>query len=155
MLRKSLLLATGFLLAANIASAQTTPGAAAAPPPDGAMMAGPPNALPAIPRGNHYVCHPARATNFRPLKASFVDQFGEIDVLVTGVTRLCAPATKRYNGRITEVVDKTEHLVCYSIRPNQVQRLPRVLTNNQFGPLTLDLAQPNEICLPSGKIPLR
>ena len=155
MLRKSLLLASSLLLAANMALAQTTPDAATAPPPAGGMMAGPLPALPMIPKGNHYVCYPARAAQFRPLKASFVDQFGEIDVIVTGVTRLCAPATKRYNGRITEVVDKTEHLVCYSIKPNQVQRLPRVLTNNQFGPLTLDLAQPNEICLPSGKTPLR
>ena len=110
--------------------------------------------LPAIPVGNHYVCYPVKAVDFKPLKASFVDQFGEIDVTVTGITRLCAPATKRFNGKITEVVNKDLHLVCYSIKPNQTQTLPKVLINNQFGALTLALAQPNEICLPSGKTPL-
>ncbi len=111
--------------------------------------------LPPIPAGNHYVCYPAKAAEFKPRKASFVDQFGEIDVLVTGITRLCAPATKRYNGKITEMVNKDLHLVCYSIKPNQEQKLPKVLTNDQFGPETLALAQPNEICLPAGKIPLK
>lgn len=110
--------------------------------------------LPPIPKGNHYVCYPAKVAEFKPFKASFVDQFGEIDVTVVGVTRLCAPATKRYNGKITEVVDKNLHLVCYAIKPNQTQNLPKVVTNNQFGPLTLTLDQPNEICLPSGKLPL-
>lgn len=111
--------------------------------------------LPAIPLGNHYVCYPAKAPEFKPRKASFVDQFGEIDVMVTGITRLCAPATKRYNGKITEVVNKDLHLVCYSIKPDQQQKLPKVLTNDQFGPETLALSQPNEICLPAGKIPLK
>ena len=110
--------------------------------------------LPAIPVGNHYVCYPAHAVDFKPRKASFVDQFGEIDVEVVGITRLCAPATKRYNGKITEVVDKNLHLVCYAIKPMQDQKLPKVLTNNQFDPATLTLGQPNEICLPTGKLPL-
>jgi hypothetical protein len=109
--------------------------------------------LPPIPVGNHYVCYPAKG-EFKPVKASFVDQFGEIDVVVTGITRLCAPATKRYNGKITEVVNKNLHLVCYSIKPNQTQKLPKVLINDQFASGTLVLEQPNEICLPAGKLPL-
>ncbi len=110
--------------------------------------------LPPIPKGNHYVCYPAKAEKFAPRKASFVDQFGEIDVEVTGITRLCAPATKRYDGKITPVVDKALHLVCYSIKVAKGVKLPKVITNNQFGSQTLVLAQPNEICLPTGKTPL-
>ena len=109
--------------------------------------------LPPIPVGNHYVCYPAKG-EFKPVKASFVDQFGEIDVVVTGITRLCAPATKRYNGKITEVVNKNLHLVCYSIKPTKEQMLPKVLINDQFASATLVLEQPNEICLPAGKLPL-
>jgi hypothetical protein len=108
---------------------------------------------PPIPKGNHYVCYPAKA-EFKPRKASFVDQFGEIDVEVTGITRLCAPALKRYNSTITPVVDKALHLVCYSIKVAKDVKLPKVLTNNQFGTATLVLTQPNEICLPTGKTPL-
>ena len=111
--------------------------------------------LPDIPKGNHYVCYPVKPIDFKAIKASFVDQFGEIDVTVTGITRLCAPATKRYNGKITEVVNKDLHLVCYSIKPNQEQTLPKVLINDQFGSAVLSLAQPNEICLPAGKLPLK
>lgn len=109
--------------------------------------------LPPIPVSNHYVCYPAQA-KFKPRRASFVDQFGEIDVTVTGITRLCAPATKRYDAKITPVVDKDSHLVCYSIKSDRTQKLPKVLINDQFGPLTLTLDQTNEICLPAGKLPL-
>ena len=110
---------------------------------------------PPIPKGNHYVCHPAKVEKFAERKASFADQFGAIDVVVTGITRVCTPAEKRYNNQITPVVDKSLHLVCYSIKPSQAQKLPKVLTNDQFGPETIVLAQPNEICLPAGKLPLK
>jgi len=107
--------------------------------------------LPEIPAGNHYVCYPAKG-EFKERKASFVTQFGEIDTVVTGITRICAPAEKRYNSKITPIVNKALHLVCYAIKVENPKPLPKALINNQFGGVTLTVGQPNEICLPSGKV---
>lgn len=155
MLRKSLVLAAGLLLAANIASAQTTPDAAAAPAP-APGMAGPPVVippipLPIIPVGNHYVCYPVKPQNvFVPTKAVFTDQFGSVPALVTNVTRLCNPANKLINGRLYKMVDPNLHLTCYAIRP--IQFVPRqVRTTDQFGTRFLTVYPPTEVCLPAAK----
>jgi hypothetical protein len=110
--------------------------------------------LPPIPKGNHYVCYPAEG-KFEQRKASFVTQFGEIDTVVTGITRICAPAEKRYNSTITPMVDKTLHIVCYAIKVLNPKPLPKAIINNQFGATTIAVGQPTEICLPTGKMLLQ
>lgn len=112
--------------------------------------------LPPIPKGNHYVCYPARVDQqFKVRKATFQDQFGKWNVYVTGITRLCTPALKRYGRTVSEPVDKRLHQVCYSIRLASKNPLPKVVTNDQFGAERLYLSPPREVCLPAGKMVIK
>lgn len=147
MLRKSLMLAAGFMLAANLASAQT------AMAPAGGMAA-PVAALPipVVPIGNHYVCYPVRPQQvFAPIRAVFTDQFGPVQALVTNITRLCNPATKLMIDRPYKIIDANLHLTCYAIRPvHYVVR--QVRTTDQFGTRVLTVMPPTEVCLPAAKM---
>lgn len=112
---------------------------------------------PPIPPGDHYVCYPVVKSGRRPDigRLEFEDQFGTHTVVVLAVTRLCAPALKRRAGeKPVPVRDPRLHLVCYSIRATETH-IPPVTTHDQFTPNQLALGQPNEVCLPAGKTPLK
>jgi hypothetical protein len=154
--------ASAFVLSAAMASAQgnTTAGAPINPLVPRATTTAPAGvpagvALPAIPIANHYVCYPVKETaQFKPRTATFSDQFGTWTVTVLGITHLCTPALKRAEGKVYEMVNKNLHMTCYKIR-YQGGALPKVLTNDQFGPQTLYLSPATTVCLPAGKIPLK
>jgi hypothetical protein len=146
-------LATVFTFSGAMALAQ---GTMSGPMNDNSLVPGaaPQSALPSIPVGNHYVCYPVKGAQFKPRTATFRDQFGAWTVTVIGITRLCAPAEKRADGKVYEMVNKGLHLTCYTIR-YQGGALPPVMTNDQFGPQKLTLAPATEVCLPAGKAPIR
>jgi hypothetical protein len=109
-------------------------------------------ALPAIPIANHYVCYPVKETaQFKPRTATFHDQFGTWTATVLGITHLCTPADKRAEGKVYPMVNPKLHMTCYKIK-YQGGALPKVLTNDQFGPQTLYLSPATTVCLPAGKI---
>ncbi|HXC56627.1 MAG TPA: hypothetical protein VNU97_15115 [Rhizomicrobium sp.] len=110
---------------------------------------------PEIPVGNHYACYPVRQEgDFRPVTAVFTDQFGHFGAVVTGITRLCNPATKLMDGRPYKMVDANLHLTCYAIRPVDFGRRT-VRTTDQFGTRELLVAPPTEVCLPAAKTLLK
>ena len=112
--------------------------------------------IPAIPRGNHYICYPASFTDpFIRRTAFFTDQFGTWKVVVLGITKLCVPARKTIGRTTFDMVDPAAHLTCYKIELGTPNQLPRVITNDQFGAhLRVRLSLPTEVCLPAGKLKL-
>jgi hypothetical protein len=112
--------------------------------------------LPPIPKGNHYACYPARLTDpFKPRVVTLTDQMGTYKVQVVTLTRVCMPVRKTVDGKVFEPVDPKAHLDCYAIKGGEV-KLTDVIINDQFGGHTnVRLAQPNEICLPAGKLKMK
>jgi hypothetical protein len=142
---------TALVMTAGLASAQPATKPVGNVPAAGAAILRPPGDFPLlIPRGNHYVCYPAKAARIEPIKAVFHDQFGDEAVTVVGITRVCAPANKRTATGSAEVVDRNLHYTCYQIRdPRGVAK--RVLTRDQFVEQKVDLSAATEVCLPAGK----
>ena len=105
---------------------------------------------PEIPEGDHYLCYNLN----KPYKTviDLQDQFGTYKFNVFAITRLCNPVQKRHNNRVYPIRNKNLHYVCYRGETHQVKR--QVVTNNQFGPDTLTVVGPTEVCLPSGKMEL-
>lgn len=111
-----------------------------------------------VPRGNHYDCYAATKLGpHQPRRVGLSDQFGRRWVSVLRVTRICVPANKFHNGRITPAPDPRLHLVCYEvITPVPQPPIPVVLIRNQFGYAKLRVERKiRELCLPSSKIKLR
>ncbi len=144
---------TGALLC-TFAVAFAQPAGTVAPVPGGLTSAAtlPAGvALPAIPKGNHYVCYPVKVENFKPRTVTFRDQFGAWTVTVIRPTHLCTPAEKRADNRFYPMTDPKLHMMCYAIGYNG-KPLPPVLVNDQFGGLKLTLGQASTVCLPAGKV---
>ena len=143
--------AAALLLSFGFASAQGTATAPLAAPAK--------SEPPKVPVGNHYVCYPVKSQEFTERDASFSDQFFGRSVKVVAITRLCTPAAKKVGTRETKIVNGDLHLVCYAIKPNPKTKVPppppAVLTNDQFGLRTLNMAEPTEVCLPAGKTIIR
>jgi hypothetical protein len=151
--------ATAFVLSVAMVSAQGTlttraPANPLVPATPAATATGVPAgvALPAIPIGNHYVCYPVKeSAQFKQRTATFHDQFGTWTATVLGITHLCTPAEKRAEGKVYPMVNPKLHMTCYKIK-YQGGALPKVLTNDQFGPQTLYLSPATTVCLPAGKV---
>jgi hypothetical protein len=115
--------------------------------------------LPPIPNANHFLCYPVRPATFAARGADLRDQFGDWHVKVIGITRLCVPTEKRLinvdKPQVYPIVDKAYHLVCYKIQLGTVERARRLaLIHDQFSGARVELALPNELCLPAGKLKL-
>ena len=125
--------------------------ASAQPAPTANPLAPTAMAAPVVPKGNHYVCYPVKAEQFKPITVKMQDQFGPKEVTVVAITKVCAPANKTMpTGAVSEMVDPRLHLTCYQVRA-EGKLPPSVITNDQFGTKKVMLSQPNEICLPAGK----
>jgi len=110
----------------------------------------------ALPPGtfNHFLCYNVKKAKVKE-KASIADQFGTADYKVDKATMLCNPVEKTVvdpNGDpdiTTPVVDPNLHLMCFKVKgPKQDKK---VNTNNQFGPETLRVKEPKELCVPAEK----
>jgi hypothetical protein len=119
-----------------------------------ALAAGAAAKLPPIPKGNHYACYPAKLTDrFEPRIVTLTDQMGTYKVQVLGVTRVCMPVRKVVNDKVFEPVDPRSHLTCYAVKLGGQVKLTDVIINDQFGGhINVRLGQPNELCLPAGKL---
>jgi hypothetical protein len=101
---------------------------------------------------DHYQCYPARsATNFKPRRVKLRDQFGMTAAQAVRVQSLCTPVRKNKG----KVLNSTDHLVCYLLRPDGTFRRRSVRIRNQFGAGRLAVLAPESLCLPSTKRWLR
>jgi hypothetical protein len=109
---------------------------------------------------DHFQCYKVAtskgATKFEPvLNVEIEDQFGPMHVDVKKPTFLCNPVDK--NGEDPLAPSHVDHLMCYQVK--QVKTEPKflkvvsVFVNNQFGPETLDVKKPSELCVPALKNP--
>ncbi len=106
--------------------------------------------VPPIPQNaNHYLCwdiEPYTIAKGVLLK----DQFQNKQFEVVRARYLCNPAEKTHDGKVSNVVDKNNHLMCYEVIPhNPVNR--QVLTHDQFSVRSLKAVQTEEICVPTMK----
>ena len=79
------------------------------------------------------------------------DQFIQDEVAVLYQPYLFAnPAQKTVVTEVTEIEDPNEHWVLYDIEGSSIDK--NIQIDNQFGPQTLDLLQPEYLVVPSQKI---
>jgi hypothetical protein len=96
---------------------------------------------------DHYACYPSTFGAFKTRRATLADQFGKRAAVIRQPVRLCTPVRK--NG--LALINPRAHLVCYPITVSP-QFTPRtVVVKNQFGSMTLTVARPETLCLPSSK----
>lgn len=118
--------------------------------PAGTLATAPLTTLTAIPKGNHYVCYPVKAEQFKERKVTFKDQFGVWTMVIVKPTTLCTPAEKRADNKVFEMVDPKLHLMCYQVR-YESKAPPYVQVTDQFGTSKMGLYQATTVCLPANK----
>ena len=107
--------------------------------------------VPPIPQedANHYLCYDIEPYTISK-GVSLKDQFQDRSFEVIRARYLCNPAEKIHNGKVSEIVDENNHLMCYEVIPhNPVNR--QVLTHDQFGIKSLKAVRTEEICVPTVK----
>ncbi len=112
---------------------------APAPPP------GPPGNLGI----NHYQCYFVRGGRRRVPDVLVEDQFGTLMVDIKKPVRLCVAVDKNGEG-IPSMADQA--IMCYQSRPARTPRFhgpDQIFIHNQFGPETIALTRPTELCLPA------
>ena len=79
------------------------------------------------------------------------DEFIQDEVAVVYQPYLFAnPVQKTVGGEVAEIEDPNEHWVLYDIESPSIDK--NIQVDNQFGPQTLDLLQPEYLAVPSQKI---
>lgn len=117
--------------------------------PSNKSLAGPPPPL-TTPILDHFQCYIVRNARARRAKITVTDQFGSLTLDVKRPSRLCTAVDKRGEG----ILDAAANLLCYEVRTSAGTRRftgPKtaVYVDNQFGPDTLKVTRPTELCLPS------
>jgi hypothetical protein len=104
---------------------------------------------------DHFECYTVRVTSQTPkfvpvLGLPTKDQFGSLTIDVRKPKFLCNPVDKNGEG----ILDPVTHLMCYQVKqvdPVKFVKQVGILVNNQFGPETLDVKKPSELCVPALK----
>ena len=106
--------------------------------------------VPPIPQSaNHYLCYDVAPYDIAE-GVSLRDQFQSRQFEVLRARYLCNPAEKTYNGKVSEIVDENNHLMCYEVIPhNPLNR--KVITHDQFGIKSQNAVRTEEICVPTVK----
>ncbi len=115
---------------------------------------------PKPPEPEHYVCSDFEAltSDLVPLKkAQLQDQFGATTVEVSRIRYLCAPASKKHEGKETKPKDlKGPHLACYdfiTVKPDPSIGKAVSLTNQfEKGGLKATVGKRKLLCVPSSKL---
>jgi YVTN family beta-propeller protein len=114
---------------------------------------------PLDPGAEHYKCYSVNVTKgtpkFSQLEVFVEDQFVTVQIgapklfEINQPVRLCNPVDKNGEG----IVNPDNHLLCYQVQAAKGEpkfvKTTGVHTNNQFGPLQLDLLKEEELCVPS------
>jgi hypothetical protein len=91
-----------------------------------------------------------RNARARKSRITVADQFGTLTLDVKRPSRLCTAVDKRGEG----VINPDDNLLCYEVRtsagtPRFTGPKAAVYIDNQFGPDTLKVTRPTELCVPS------
>jgi len=108
---------------------------------------------------DHFACYKVKASKDKPkftpvLGLPIEDQFGTMTVNVKKPKYLCNPVDK--NGEDPSAPTHPGHLMCYQVKQADLAKFVKkvgVFVNNQFGPETLDVKKPSELCVPALKNP--
>ena len=105
---------------------------------------------PSVPKNaNHYLCYDIEPYDVS-LAASVKDQFQNRGFEVVRARYFCNPVEKMHNGKVSEIIDRNNHLTCYEVIPhNKVNR--KVVTRDQFGAKLQTAIRTEEICVPTIK----
>ena len=106
--------------------------------------------VPPIPQNaNHYLCYDVEPYDIAA-NVLAKDQFQQGQFKVIQARYLCNPVEKIHNGRVNEIVDENNHIMCYEVIPhNNVNR--KVITHDQFGIKLQNALRTEEICVPTMK----
>lgn len=106
--------------------------------------------VPPLPQNaNHYLCYDVEPYDIAK-GVSLKDQFQNRQFKVIRARYLCNPVEKTHDGKVNEIINEKNHLMCYEVIPhNSVNR--QVLTRDQFGVKSLKPVQTEEICVPTVK----
>ena len=106
--------------------------------------------VPPIPQdANHYLCYDVEPYDIAE-GVTLRDQFQDRSFQVIRALYLCNPAEKTYNGKVSEIVDRENHLMCYEVVPhNPINQ--KVVTHDQFGIRSQTPVRTEELCLPTKK----
>src|SRR3989344_5815208 len=106
--------------------------------------------VPPIPQNaNHYLCYDVEPYTIAE-GVAVRDQFQNRQFEVVRALYLCNPAQKTHNGKVSEIIDRENHLMCYETIPhNTLNR--KVITRDQFGIRSQTAVRTEEICLPTKK----
>ncbi|MCC6850094.1 MAG: hypothetical protein IT294_16450 [Deltaproteobacteria bacterium] len=117
--------------------------------PSAKSLAGPPAPLdqPSI---DHFQCYVVRNARTRRSRVTVTDQFGTMTLDLKRPSRLCTAVDKRNEG----ILNPDDNLMCYEVRTSSGTRRftgpgGPVYIDNQFGPDTLKVTRPTELCVPS------
>ncbi|MBI4145089.1 DUF5011 domain-containing protein [Candidatus Woesearchaeota archaeon] len=106
------------------------------------------------PKGNtsidHWDCFPIIPEQINQV-VTIRDQFGQREIMVDELRRLCAPADKLWNQDELRPPQTNEHFLCYNVTP--LQSIPgfAVTTVDQFNTQDLVIPDVEELCVPAQK----
>jgi hypothetical protein len=111
---------------------------------------------------DHFECYQVSVAAHTPKfvavpNVTIEDQFGAMTVLVRKPTALCKPVDK--NGENPSAPTHVDELMCYQAKqlvppdPAAFAKIASVYVDNQFGPETLDVKKPAELCVPALSTP--
>jgi hypothetical protein len=108
-----------------------------------------PTTFPAIPKGlDHFLCYPVRPLKpALPHSVKLKDQFGSFAARTLAPALLCNPVSKNRRA----ILNRRDHLLCYTLTPNKAFKPRRVAITNQFGKQTLVASASTALCVPSLK----
>jgi len=101
----------------------------------------------------HYSCYLIKAAAPPERDVSVTDQFlrDPQKFALTRRLRVCNPAVKVRAGVTSPILNRRDHLVCYSLEGDAQFEQQRVLVRNQFGKMALTVVTPRTLCIPSLK----
>lgn len=120
---------------------------------------GPPHRkLPQPPGLSHFTCYPVKELpgtgGYKPPPGVLLqDEFASTptQVQVSAIPQeLCLPTEKTVGTKVTKIVNRAAHLLCFGVRPTP--RKPRVWDQNQFGTSAIAIGRTRWLCLPSTKV---
>jgi hypothetical protein len=103
---------------------------------------------PASARLEHFGCYTApTGRGFRSRTVTLTDQFGRRSAKVARGMSLCNPTRKNAEA---PVANRHDHLRCYQTDKGRSVR-QTVMLRNQLGPFSVDVLEPQALCVPSTK----
>ncbi len=126
--------------------------------PSAKSLSGPPP-TPAAFVVDHFQCYAVKVAAGSPRFAviagvTLEDQFGPMTVEVRKPKFLCLPVDAR--GESPGAETHADHLMCYQVKQTDDLKFAKrkgVFVHDQFGPETVDLTKPSELCVPALRSP--